>query len=130
MVFCVIGDLSFFYDQNALWNTSLRGNLRIVLLNNRCGGIFHILRGLEGSPARDSMVAAGHNADSRGICTQNDIGYLHAANMAEMQLGIVTLMTRQSSRPMLLEVFTDADEDGRAMREYYRRLRRTIGEGR
>ena len=130
VVFCVIGDLSFFYDQNALWNTSLHGNLRIVLLNNRCGGIFHILRGLEGSPARDSMVAAGHNADSRGICTQNDIGYLHAANMAEMQLGIVTLMTRQSARPMLLEVFTDADEDGRALQEYYRRLRRTIGESR
>ena len=125
-VFCIIGDLSFFYDQNALWNTSLRGNLRIILLNNHCGGIFHILRGLEDSPARDSMVSASHNADARGICTQNDIGYMRAADMAEMQLGIVTLMTRQSARPMLLEVFTDADEDGRAIREYYSRLKATM----
>ena len=39
-VFCVIGDLSFFYDQNALWNQHLTGNLRILLLNNGKGGIF------------------------------------------------------------------------------------------
>ena len=36
-VFCVIGDLSFFYDQNALWNQNLRGNLRILLMNNGKG---------------------------------------------------------------------------------------------
>ncbi|MDD5824732.1 MAG: 2-succinyl-5-enolpyruvyl-6-hydroxy-3-cyclohexene-1-carboxylic-acid synthase, partial [Prevotellaceae bacterium] len=29
MVFCVTGDLSFFYDQNALWNNNLKGNLRV-----------------------------------------------------------------------------------------------------
>ncbi|MBF1445748.1 MAG: 2-succinyl-5-enolpyruvyl-6-hydroxy-3-cyclohexene-1-carboxylic-acid synthase, partial [Prevotella nigrescens] len=32
-VFCVIGDLSFFYDQNALWNSNLGDNLSILLLN-------------------------------------------------------------------------------------------------
>ena len=57
-VFCVIGDLSFFYDQNALWNQNLRQNFRILLLNNGCGGIFNMLPGLEESPARDSIVAA------------------------------------------------------------------------
>lgn len=45
-VFCVIGDLSFFYDQNALWNQNLRGNFRILLLNNGRGGIFNQLPGL------------------------------------------------------------------------------------
>lgn len=39
-VYCIIGDLSFFYDRNALWNRYLRGNLRILLLNNGGGGIF------------------------------------------------------------------------------------------
>lgn len=126
MAFCVIGDLSFFYDQNALWNSSLRGNLRIILLNNHCGGIFHILRGLEQSAARDAMISACHNTDARGICTQNDIGYLRATNMDEMRIGIVTLMTRESARPMLLEVSTDAEEDGRALQEYYRRLRKMV----
>ena len=50
-IFCVIGDLSFFYDQNALWNQNLRGNFRILLLNNGGGGIFRQLHGLEQSPA-------------------------------------------------------------------------------
>ena len=129
LVLCVVGDLSFFYDQNALWNSSLRGNLRIVLLNNHCGGIFHLLRGLEQSAARDTIVAAHHKTNAQGICSQNDVGYLRAANMQEMQLGIITLLTRESARPMLLEVFTDAEDDKRAMQEHYARLSATIGKG-
>lgn len=120
MVVCVIGDLSFFYDQNALWNSQLRGNLRIILLNNHGGGIFSTLPGLEASAATHDMVAATHNADARGICTQNDIGYLKANNIDEMQLGIVTLLTQQTDRPMLLEVFTHAEEDAKAMKDYLR----------
>ena len=122
-VVCVIGDLSFFYDQNALWNGRLRGNLRIILLNNHEGGIFSTLPGLDGSPAAHDMVAAAHNTEARGICTQNDIGYLKATNMDEMQVGIVTLLTQQADRPMVLEVFTDAAEDAKAMREYFESLK-------
>lgn len=122
-VVCVIGDLSFFYDQNALWNGRLRGNLRIILLNNHEGGIFSTLPGLDGSPAAHDMVAAAHNTEARGICTQNDIGYLKATNMDEMQVGVVTLLTQQADRPMVLEVFTDAAEDAKAMREYFESLK-------
>lgn len=106
-VFCVIGDLAFFYDQNALWNTNLRGNLRILLLNDHCGGIFNTLQGLQDSPAKDTMVAARHNVDARGICTQNDIGYLSAKNADELRIGIAQLLTANGNRPMVLEVFTD-----------------------
>ena len=104
MVFCVIGDLSFFYDQNALWNKNLHGNLRIILLNDNHGGIFDNVKGLEQCSNRDSFVAGRHSADARGICTQNDIGYLSAKTVDEMHLGIVTLLTAETERPMLLEV--------------------------
>jgi 2-succinyl-5-enolpyruvyl-6-hydroxy-3-cyclohexene-1-carboxylate synthase len=83
-VFCVIGDLSFFYDQNALWNQNLRGNFRILLLNNGKGGIFNLLKGLEQSPARDQFVAAEHHTSAEGICQQNNVKYLKAANMDMM----------------------------------------------
>ena len=119
MVVCVTGDLSFFYDQNALWNKSLRGNLRIILLNNHGGGIFAMLPGLEASAAAHDMVAAAHDTDARGICTQNDIGYLKAGNIDEMQVGIVTLLTQPSTRPMLLEVFTDSKTDAEVLKKYY-----------
>lgn len=119
---CVIGDLSFFYDQNALWNSNIGGNLRIVLLNNSGGGIFRQLKGLDKSPVATSFVAAQHETTAQGICTQNDIGYISAKNMGEMQIGIVTLLTRETNRPMLLEVFTDVDEDMKAYSMYFSQL--------
>ncbi|MGN1228863.1 MAG: 2-succinyl-5-enolpyruvyl-6-hydroxy-3-cyclohexene-1-carboxylic-acid synthase [Prevotella sp.] len=104
MVFCVLGDLSFFYDQNALWNSNIKGNLRIIILNDNHGGIFDKVKGLEKCYKRDRFVAGRHSADARGICTQNDIGYLSAKTVDEMHLGIVTLLTAESERPMVLEV--------------------------
>ena len=121
-VFCVLGDLSFFYDQNALWNSCIGGNLRIVLLNNNGGGIFRQLKGLDKSPVANSFVSAHHETTAQGICTQNDIGYISAKDMNEMQIGIVTLLTRETDRPMVLEVFTDAEEDMKAMADYFASL--------
>ncbi|MBQ8159095.1 MAG: 2-succinyl-5-enolpyruvyl-6-hydroxy-3-cyclohexene-1-carboxylic-acid synthase [Prevotella sp.] len=105
-VFCVIGDLSFFYDQNALWNQNLRGNLRILLLNNGKGGIFNMLKGLEKSPARDRFIAAAHQTTAEGICQQNDIYYLSATTMEDMKKGVEILLSSDFSRPVVLEVFT------------------------
>ena len=121
-VFCVIGDLSFFYDQNALWNQNLKGNFRILLLNNGKGGIFNMLKGLEQSPARDSFVAASHQTSAEGICQQNHVVYLRADDMEQMQKGIDSLISLESDRPVLLEVFTDASEDESAYRLYYQQL--------
>lgn len=40
--------------------------------------------------------------------------------MDEMQIGIVTLLTRESERPMLLEVFTDSNDDVKALEKYFK----------
>ena len=119
MVLCVTGDLSFFYDQNALWNQNLKGNLRIVLLNNGQGAIFNTLPGLNGSKALQQYVGGAHHATARGICEQNDVGYLKASDMEEARMGIVRLLTETTRRPMLLEVFTDASADNAALKGYY-----------
>ena len=118
-VFCVIGDLSFFYDQNALWNRNLRGNLRILLLNNGRGGIFHQLPGLEQSAARDQLVAAAHQATAEGICRQNGVIYRCADSEETMRQGIDWLLHIESEHPLLLEVLTDAVADTQALRDYY-----------
>ena len=121
-VYCVIGDLSFFYDQNALWNSQLDGRLRILLLNNGRGGIFDLLKGLEKSPVRHSFVAAEHKTVAAGICMENDIYYQPAANMEDMKKGIDLLLTAELSRPMLLEVLTTPEADEQNYRDYYRML--------
>ena len=121
-VFCVIGDLSFFYDQNALWNQNLRGNLRILLLNNGKGGIFNMLKGLEQSAARDQYISAQHHTTAEGICQQNHVMYLKADNMTDLQQGMDVLLHQEHPHPVLLEVFTDADTDERVLKEYYHSL--------
>ncbi|MBF0100433.1 MAG: 2-succinyl-5-enolpyruvyl-6-hydroxy-3-cyclohexene-1-carboxylic-acid synthase [Desulfobacterales bacterium] len=45
IVTLIIGDMSFFYDRNALWQPSLPKNLRIIVLNNHGGGIFKMIDG-------------------------------------------------------------------------------------
>ena len=110
-VYCVLGDLSFFYDQNALWNRNLNGKLRIIVLNNGGGAIFGKFQGLKESQAREEMVMAKHHATAEGICSQNDVKYLAAHTMEEMEQGISQLIHAESERPMLLEVFTDMDVD-------------------
>lgn len=122
LVFCVIGDLSFFYDQNALWNQNLRGNFRILLLNNGKGGIFNMLKGLEQSPYRDRLVAAEHHTTAEGICRQNHVIYMKAEDMEQMQQGIDRLLQTESEHPLLLEVLTDDAADERVYRHYYHSL--------
>ena len=102
--FCVIGDLSFFYDQNALWNQNIGGNLRILLLNNGHGAIFDQLPGLSESPVSHTFVAGQHQATAEGICRQNHVEYMKATNMDELHQGIDRLLREDSSRPVLLEV--------------------------
>ena len=81
-----------------------------------------MLPGLEKSPARDAYVSAQHNTSAEGICLQNKVVYLKATNMEEMQQGVDTLLHLDSERPVLLEVFTDAAEDERVYKEYFRSL--------
>jgi 2-succinyl-5-enolpyruvyl-6-hydroxy-3-cyclohexene-1-carboxylate synthase len=65
------------------------------------------------------MVMGYHHSEAKGICTQNDCGYLKATNMEEMQLGIVQLLTMQTNRPVVLEVFTQEDTDVEALKAYF-----------
>lgn len=117
---CIIGDLSFFYDQNALWNSCVGGNLRILLLNNSCGGIFKQLPNLHKSPVADTFVGASHTTTAQGICAQNNVEYISAHNAEEMKHGISELLTRKGNRPVLLEVFTDAAIDAETLSRYFR----------
>ncbi len=121
---CVIGDLSFFYDQNALWNTNIDGRLRILLLNNGGGGIFSRFNGLRNSQAKDDIVMAKHHTTAKGICEQNNVEYRTACDYNELMDSVDWLATRKSNtnRPRLLEVFTDMDTDARALKEYYDNL--------
>lgn len=107
---CIIGDLSFFYDANALWNQQLTDRLRILLINNNRGDIFYRLPHLNESPALDDYIAAHHNSDAHGIAESYRCTYL-TAHSADLTKDINTLLHRlldePSKRPVILEVTID-----------------------
>lgn len=101
--FCVIGDLSFFYDSNALWQRELDGRLRILLLNNGGGKIFNTLPGASGSPAFSTFVKGSHAVTARGICESYNVRYISCDNETSMSEAINRLIHEESHRPVLLE---------------------------
>ncbi|MBQ7440047.1 MAG: 2-succinyl-5-enolpyruvyl-6-hydroxy-3-cyclohexene-1-carboxylic-acid synthase [Prevotella sp.] len=118
-VFVVIGDLSFFYDSNALWNESLKGNLHILLLNNGGGGIFHQLPVAEKSPDAIPSVAGYHHATAKGLCESYNMIYYSARDEKELKQTMQQFFSQKTDRPVLLEVFTDKDVDARMVKGYY-----------
>lgn len=122
--FVAIGDLSFFYDMNALWNVNVRPNLRILLLNNGGGEIFRTLPELELSDASHEYITGVHKTSAKGWAEERGFLYLRVDNEAQLPEAVKTLAQPESvEQPILLEVFTDKDEDVRILKDYYHQLK-------
>ena len=123
--FIIIGDLSFFYDMNALWNCNYGSNIRILLLNNSGGEIFHALPGLELHDNARRFVTATHSSSAKAWAEDRGLEYLSAHNDDELNnvLGHF-LEPSVTSRPMLLEVFTEKSKDIELLKKYYHNLKK------
>lgn len=122
--FVVIGDLSFFYDMNALWNNHFGSNLRILLLNNGGGEIFHTLPGLDMSGTSHRFVTAVHKTSAKGWAEER--GFLYQEVRDETQLAEAMPLFAQPellTQPVLMEVFTNKNKDARILKDYYHQLK-------
>lgn len=123
--FVLIGDLSFFYDMNALWCNHLRGNLRIMLLNNGGGEIFQSLPGLKMEARTHRFVTALHQTKAEGWAQERGFDYRAIHTMEELDAALPDFMQAdQQGNPKFMEVFTDKAEDVRLLKEYYHGLRK------
>jgi 2-succinyl-5-enolpyruvyl-6-hydroxy-3-cyclohexene-1-carboxylate synthase len=116
--FLLIGDLSFFYDMNGLWNRHIGTNLHILLNNNGGGEIFHLLPGLNQSEKLDGYIAAGHQTEAKAWAEQQGFLYLAVTNMKELNRQL-PLFVSEMDRPVLMEVFSDIDQNTEVIRSYY-----------
>lgn len=123
--FLFIGDLSFFYDMNALWNANYGSNIRILLLNNEGGEIFHALPGLELHENARRFVTAIHCTTAKAWAEDRGFEYFSAHNNQELDAALPAFTDQSvTSRPMLLEVFTDKALDIEMLKEYYHNLKK------
>lgn len=102
----ITGDLAFFYDRNALWNDFVPQNLRIIVFNNRGGGIFRLLDGARQLPELESWFVVNHDLTVEQTASQHDLGYFACRSQKELT-ALLPEFYSVSTRPRLLEIFFD-----------------------
>lgn len=119
LCFCVLGDLTFFYDMSMLGNRHVKGNYRILVINNHGGNIFkqpgHMGHHI-GNDNADLYIAAGNHYGGKSgtfICKYAEAAgfrYLAAKTKEEFLLSLKEFVSEDVLQPMIFEV-TTADED-------------------
>jgi len=117
----ITGDISFFYDSNALWNNYIPKNFKIILINNGGGGIFRILPGHEESPVFNTFFETTHSLTAVDLANMYGFTYLSAGDETTLAEGLEKLYT-QDEYPAILEVFTPTTENDKVLLRYFKEL--------
>lgn len=120
MAFLLIGDLSYLYDLNACLNVNKikNRNIRILIINNYAGAEFHKNFGLSMIPTLNLHIAAGHNTKIEETTGMENVEYLSAKNQEELNINLKKFIGK-SEKPILLEVFTNADTDAQILKDFW-----------
>jgi len=120
---CVIsGDLSFFYDNNALWNEYLHANFRIIVINNQGGGIFRFIEGPKQSNHLNYFEAT-HQRSAKSLAIEAGIDYSSCRNKKDLKLALESFFL-PSDAPKLLEIFTPRELNDVVLKEYFSFLKK------
>ena len=125
LIFCVVGDLAFFYDLNSIGNRHIGNNLRIILVNNGRGTEFknywtpgsYAL----GDETDEYIAAAGHFGNQSPDLVKNyaeNLGfeYITASDKESFEKNIAYFtQTKSTDKPILFEVFTNSKDESDAL---------------
>lgn len=105
----ITGDLSFFYDSNALLCSAVQKRtsdapLRIILLNNGGGSIFKSLKGLETSPYTD-LISGKASLSARGLAEMAGVEYVAVSEASGLEEELKELSSVSVSGVKIIEVF-------------------------
>ena len=115
----ITGDLSFFYDSNALWNNYIPKNFRIIVINNEGGGIFRILPGHKNTDNFDTYFETKHHLTARQLSDMYDFEYCSIHDKKSLELELNTFYN-SSKKPKLLEVFTPSRNNDEILLDYFK----------
>ncbi len=110
----ITGDLSFFYDSNALFCGAVQKRVSeapfiIVLLNNGGGSIFKSLKGLDASPYMSEYIAGSSSLTAEGIALTAGVEYVAVRselNSEELKKKSEEFMKEEFKGIKIIEVFT------------------------
>jgi 2-succinyl-5-enolpyruvyl-6-hydroxy-3-cyclohexene-1-carboxylate synthase len=115
----ITGDLSFFYDSNALWNNYIPKDFRIIVVNNNGGGIFRILPGHKNTENFDTYFETKHQLTAKHLCEMYGFDYVNASDETTLKDTLASFYD-VSERPRLLEVFTPSSSNDQILIDYFK----------
>ncbi|WP_298886206.1 2-succinyl-5-enolpyruvyl-6-hydroxy-3-cyclohexene-1-carboxylic-acid synthase [uncultured Porphyromonas sp.] len=119
--FIVIGDLSFFYDLNALGLPEVGSNVRVLLLNNQRGSIFQSLPTLEMDRLSQRYITAEHQLRAQGWAESCGWEYLSVQEASELE-ETMAYFVGPADRPRLLEAFVSSEDEIAELQTYFKQL--------
>ena len=114
----ISGDLSFFYDSNALWNANIPASFRIIVINNSGGGIFKIIPGPKSTNAA-KYFETPHSLTAEHLCKMYGLDYLEAKSTETVTTQLKGFY-ETSEKPKILEIFTPSEENDLILKEYFK----------
>lgn len=116
----ITGDISFFYDQTALWNDYIPTNFRIILINNQGGGIFRFIPGPSTTNVMDYFETP-HHLTAEHLCKMYGFEYKKAQNESEL-INCLNNFYTVSKMPKLLEIITPREQNDVILKSYFKSL--------
>lgn len=121
-VFAILGDLSFLYDSNALWNREFPMNLKIMVVNNKGGGIFHLIPGPSENESFQPFFNAHHPAKIKKIAEAFNFDYIHCNNLKKLKKCIQQISGNNVNR-VILEIVTPNNGEAGITRDFFNYLK-------
>ena len=118
----ITGDLSFFYDSNALWNNYIPDNFKIIVINNSGGGIFRILPGHKETDEFQTYFETKHDLTAAHLCKMHGVNYQNVSEESAFAKACNLLFTSNKG-PQLLEVFTPRQINDTVLLDYFKFLK-------
>ncbi|WP_034045089.1 2-succinyl-5-enolpyruvyl-6-hydroxy-3-cyclohexene-1-carboxylate synthase [Wocania ichthyoenteri] len=117
----ISGDLSFIYDSNALWNSYIPNNFRIIIINNQGGGIFRILPGHKNTENFDTYFETKHQLTAEYLCKMYGFEYAGVSNELDLNNKLYSFYS-ESHQPKLIEIFTPKDLNDEILLQYFKSI--------
>ncbi len=118
----ILGDLSFVYDSNALWNKNFPKNLKIIVLNDQGGGIFRLLDGPSRMPFFGEFSVTNHPVDLQHLAGAFGLKHLFVSDIIGLKTALATLFSGDTG-PALLEVNTTKSENSAIFKQFFKALK-------
>ena len=118
----ITGDLSFIYDQHALWNNEVPKNLKIIVVNNQGGGIFNIISGPKTTPYSKEFFETIHEINLGKIAATFKINYQKASNETQ---AVEYLNNAFNSKDVeIIELFTGDIKNENVLNDYFTNIKK------